>query len=50
MGRRTAATGLVVAGACVAIAGIALIYPPAAVILAGLAIAAAGLLGIEVRR
>jgi len=46
--RRLLAVALVALGAILVITGVALVYPPAAIILAGLAVGAIGLLGIEV--
>ena len=40
---------LVASGGLFVVAGVALIYPPAAVILAGVGLLALGLFGIEVR-
>lgn len=48
--RKHIATALVIGGGALAIAGVALVYAPAAVILAGLGLAAFGLLGIEVEK
>lgn len=51
MGRtslRLLAAAFVAVGVILAIAGVALIFPPAALIIAGVGLAAAGLFGIEV--
>jgi len=48
MTRQRYAWLLVAIGAAAAVGGVALVYPPAAVIIAGLAIAAFGLFVIEV--